>query len=152
MTLTPFDNKWDARFLAMAQLVSTWSRDPSTKVGAVIVRPNRTIAALGYNGFARGVDDTDTRLQNRDLRIALTVHAEANAILNAHERLNNCTLYTTFPPCAMCAGLAIQAGLARVVSEATIPRRWVENMEVARVALKEGGVRADYVLTVKESE
>ena len=55
------DEKWDRRFLALAEHVADWSKDPSTKTGAVIVRPDRTIASMGYNGFPRGMADTDDR-------------------------------------------------------------------------------------------
>ena len=61
-------SKWDERFIELARLVAAWSKDPSTKVGAVIVRPDRTVASVGFNGFARGVDDTEERLNDRALK------------------------------------------------------------------------------------
>ena len=103
---------WHERFFEMADLVGSWSKDPSTKVGAVIVRPDRTIASVGCNGFPRGVEDTYT---TREAKLLRTVHAEANAILTAHEPLHGYTLYVTpLHPCANCAGLIIQAGIKEV--------------------------------------
>lgn len=103
---------WHERFFALADLVGSWSKDPSTKVGAVIVRPNRTIASVGYNGFPRGVEDKYT---TREAKLLRTVHAEANAILTANGDVRGCTLYVTpLHPCANCAGLIIQAGISKV--------------------------------------
>lgn len=106
------DLKWHQRFLELAAHVAQWSKDPSTKVGAVIVRPDRTIASVGYNGFPRGVEDTYTTREDKLMR---TVHAEANAILSAREPLHGYTLYVTpLHPCANCAALIIQSGIKYV--------------------------------------
>lgn len=109
--------KWDKRFLALAEHISSWSKDPSTKVGAVIVRPDLTIASLGYNGFPRGCDDDIHLYMNRTYKYSRIIHAELNAILSASESLHGYTLYTwPFPPCDRCAGAIIQAGITRIVS------------------------------------
>lgn len=105
-------NGWGNRFFALAELVGSWSKDPSTKVGAVIVRPDFTIASVGYNGFPRGVKDVYT---TRDEKLLRTVHAEANAIVTAREPLHGCILYVTpLHPCANCSGLIIQSGIKEV--------------------------------------
>jgi len=110
--LASHDDHWHKRFFAMADLVASWSKDPSTKVGAVIVRPDRTIASVGYNGFPRGVDDVYT---NREDKLLRTVHAEANAILSAHEPLTDYTIYVTpLHPCANCAAFIVQSGITSV--------------------------------------
>jgi len=80
--------KWDRRFLEMARLVSSWSKDPSTKVGSVVVRPDKTVASVGFNGFPRGVADTEARLCDRGEKLDLIVHAEINALSVAHESLS----------------------------------------------------------------
>jgi len=67
--------KWDRRFLEMAGLVASWSKDPSTQVGAVIVRPNKTIVSVGYNGFPRAVRDDQSLYQDRPTKLMRTVHA-----------------------------------------------------------------------------
>lgn len=145
--------KWDARFLALAELVATWSRDPSTKVGAVIVRPDRTVCAVGYNGFPRGVDDADRLLFDRDTKLLRTVHAEMNAILSAHEPVRGTTLYVApLHPCASCAGAIIQAGIARVVARtAGDPERWGVNFAAARSMFEEAGVAVDVTSTPQPS-
>src|SRR5450759_3287372 len=78
-------DKWDRRFIELARFVADWSKDPSTKVGAVIVRPDRTVAALGYNGFPRGVLDHSERYDHRPTKYEMVVHAELNSILNTRE-------------------------------------------------------------------
>jgi len=100
----------------IAQVVSSWSKDPSTKVGAVIVNQQRRIVATGYNGFPAGVEDWDSRYKDRNIKCSLVVHAEANAILNAVSDLKDCVLLGTQPPCGECAKLIIQSGITRVVS------------------------------------
>ena len=115
---------WHDRFFEMARMVGSWSKDPSTQVGAVIVRPDRTIASVGYNGFPRGVEDTPDKLEDRPAKYLWTVHAEANAILSAREPLHGCTLYVTpLHPCANCAGLIIQAGIVSVRYEVRLGDR-----------------------------
>ena len=108
---------WDTRFLDLAEHISKWSKDPSTKVGAVIVDSQRRIVSTGYNGFSVGVMDSYDRLTDRDTKYEMIIHAEANAILFAHQRMNDMTLYTTpFQPCSRCASLIIQSGISRVIS------------------------------------
>lgn len=137
--------KWDARYLDLAQHVAGWSRDPSTKVGAVIVRPDKTIASMGFNGFPRGVDDTSERLSDRDTKLSMILHAEQNAVLSAHERLTDCTAYVwPMPACSHCAAVLIQAGIKRVVAPSP-QRRWVESCLLGREMLREAGVEVQWV-------
>ena len=75
-------NKWDYRFLKIAKEVGTWSKDPSTQVGAIAVNDKRIIAT-GYNGFPKGIKDTDELLSDRQAKLKLMVHAEMNMIYNA---------------------------------------------------------------------
>ena len=133
---------WDERFLELAKHIAQWSKDPSTKVGAVIVRPNRTIASVGYNGFPRGVIDDDARLNDRPYKYAMTVHAEANAILSANERIDGCTLYVTpLTPCSSCASMIIQSGITRVVAYMPHqPEHWADSFAIARMMFEEAGV------------
>lgn len=140
------EDKWDARFLEQARLIATWSKDPSTQVGAVVVEPKtRTILATGYNGLPRNVGDTTARLNDRDFKIAATAHAEVNAIYSAARfghRLEGAWLYCTWPPCTSCAVAIIQTGIARVISpKVEIPLRWVGSMTMAMSLLDEAGVQ-----------
>lgn len=139
---------WDRRFLDLAEYFGRWSKDPSTKTGCVIVRPDRTVASFGYNGFPRGVVDRPERLNDRQVKYAMVVHAEANAVLSAHERLDGCTAYTHLAPCSSCAGLLIQAGIACVVAPhltASQLERWGDSFNVARTMLDEAGVTLDLI-------
>lgn len=137
-------SKWDYRYLELAKHVATWSRDPSTKVGCVIVRPDKTIASVGFNGFPRGVND-DERLNDREVKLSMILHAEQNAVLSAHERLDGCTAYVwPMPPCSHCAAVLIQAGILRVVAPAP-QRRWVESCLIGREMLREACVDSQWV-------
>ena len=138
------DDHWRDRFFALARLVATWSKDPSTQVGAVIVRPDRTIVSVGYNGFPRGTDDHHQLLNNRETKLRRTVHAEVNAILTAKQDLSGCTLYVTpLHPCASCAGIIVQSGIKEVCAElAKEPNQsWIEDFNAASRMFKEAGVQ-----------
>lgn len=134
---------WDKRFLDLSGLVSGWSKDPSTKVGAVVVDDDRRVISLGYNGFPRGVED-DGRLEDRESKYKIITHAEANALLFATQSLKGCTIYTyPFMPCSRCAGLIIQAGIKRVASFVSRNRRWEKDFAIARGILCEAGVQVN---------
>lgn len=137
----------DRRYLARAKEEARSSKDPSTKVGAVVVRDDGTVASAGYNGFPRGVQDSRERYADREFKLQAVVHAEPNAIVNAREPLHGMTMYTTLHPCAQCAALIVQAGIKRVVCEAIdldeAPERWRANMKIAQIILREGGVLLD---------
>jgi dCMP deaminase len=125
-------NSWDLRFLRLAKEISTWSKDPSTRVGAVITNNRNQILSLGFNGFPRGVNDDD-RLNDRDTKLKMVVHAEANALLNASCSLRDSVAYIyPFMPCSNCAGLLIQAGVKRVVSIMNDNPRWQESFKLTR--------------------
>jgi dCMP deaminase len=138
---------WDQRFLSLAEHVANWSKDPSTKVGAVIADPLCRIVSLGYNGFPRGVRDDKERLENRELKYRFVVHAERNALLFAGRPLTGCTLYTyPFQPCSQCAAMIVQAGIKRVITlNAPVEQRWVDDFTVAKTILREGGVYLDFI-------
>lgn len=104
--------KWDTRMLDLVTLVSTWSKDPGTRVGAAIVDQKNRVVSLGFNGFPRGVTDIDLPREEKLLR---TIHAEENAVLFAGRSVEGCTIYVTHHPCARCAAKLIQVGIRRVV-------------------------------------
>lgn len=111
--------KWDKRFLSLAKFISQWSKDPSTKVGAVIVDENNIVLSLGYNGFPRNVPDDSNFYEDKDQKYKLIVHAELNAILNCSRLLNDkkTTIYI-WPlfSCNECAKAIVQSGIKRVIS------------------------------------
>jgi dCMP deaminase len=99
----------------MARHVALLSKDPSTKVGAVIFDDKRRIISAGYNGFARGVKDKAERLLDRETKYKLTIHAEKNAIMFATGNLDGATIVVTHPCCAQCAAMVIQSGIKHVM-------------------------------------
>lgn len=107
--------KWDLRFLALAEHIAQWSKDPRTKVGAVIVDDLNRIVSVGYNGFPRGVTDSPELYDAREMKLLRVVHAETNAILNANKSVSGCKLYLTLPPCHECAKVIIQSGITQVI-------------------------------------
>ena len=111
-------NKWDIRFLELAKHISGWSKDPSTKVGCVVVGEDREIRSTGFNGFPRGISDDNERLTDRNQKYPLICHAEENAIMHAARigvSLKGSTAFVTWPPCSRCARSLIQAGIREVV-------------------------------------
>jgi dCMP deaminase len=143
--------KWDTRFIHLAKQVSTWSKDPSTKCGAVIVRPDNTVCSLGFNGFPRGMADTEERLNNREDKYSRVIHAEINAILFAREPIDGYTLYTwPFLTCDRCAVQVIQSGIKRVMAPALLvhderSERWKRNIDLAVSYYNETGVEVEQV-------
>jgi dCMP deaminase len=129
--------------MGMARHIATLSKDPSTKVGAVIFDPKRRIVSAGYNGFARGVPDDPTLLENRDTKYKLILHAEKNAILFATAPLDGCTLVVTHPCCAQCAALLVQAGIKHVIwpkPDGAFLARWGEDLKLTDMQFHAAGV------------
>lgn len=137
------NEKWDRRFLDLAKEFSGWSKDPSTKVGAVIVSSDRKIVSLGYNGLPQYLDDSEEVLNNRELKLKVMLHAEENAILNSVNRDNifgSCIYTYPMPPCAHCSSILIQAGVMRVVSLKEYSERWMESVNIALDQFLRAGV------------
>lgn len=129
--------------IGMAEHVSTLSKDPSTKVGAVIFDDKRRIVSAGYNGFARGVVDDATRLNDREVKYKLTLHAEKNAILFATAPLDGATIVVTHPCCSQCGAQVIQAGIKHVIWRKPTPEfveRWGFDLALTRAQFEEAGV------------
>lgn len=138
---------WHNRFLELAKHISTWSKD-TTKVGAVIINPNtKQIVSIGYNGFPRGVKDNVDRIENRDIKYKLVVHAEVNAVLNANKSVDGCDLYvypTMMIPnvCPECAKVVAQSGIKRVFyyNSKKLSDRWEELSKYSKIIFNESGV------------
>ncbi len=138
-------NKWDIRFLELAKHISGWSKDPSTKVGCVVVGEDREITSTGFNGFPRGISDDNDRLTDREKKYPLICHAEENAIMHAARigvSLKGSTAYVTWPPCSRCARSLIQAGIKEVVYSTAedIPERWLDDFNISTGMLEEANV------------
>jgi dCMP deaminase len=148
------NTKWDRRFVELAQHISGWSKDPSTKVGCVVVGPDREIRSTGFNGFPRGIEDNLERLGDRARKYPLVCHAEENAIMHAARigvALKGCTAYVTWPPCTRCARSFVQAGVREVVypAEVEIPERWAEEFAMSLEMLAEAGVEVRKVAPIE---
>ena len=135
---------WDRRFLALAAQVATWSKDPSTKAGAVIVDSERRIVSTGFNGFSRGIEDAPELLNDRAKKYRMILHAELNAILFAQRDLIGCTIYVhPMPPCAQCAAAIIQSGIEKVVTitpSAAHQKRWWSDWMIALQMYQQAGI------------
>lgn len=124
------------------------SKDPSTRVGAVIVGPNNEVRSTGYNGFSRGVNDDQERYRNKVFKHYACNHAEENAILHCARigiAAEGCILYTTWLPCSYCAKAIIQTGISAVVYHDAFPgthgsETWGESMAISRKIFEEAGV------------
>lgn len=148
--------RWDAAFIQQALQWASMSKDPNTRVGAIIVGPDRETRSTGFNGFPRGIADTHERLYDCELKLKLIVHAERNALCNAARigtPLKGCTLYLAAtddrhaiwggPPCTACTIELIQCGIAEIVSlvaKKTVPSKWLDDLEMAEALLKEAGI------------
>jgi len=121
----------------MAKLVSTWSKDPSTQTGAVIVRPDKSVASVGFNGFPRAMPDAEEHYNNREEKYSRIIHCEMNASMFAHDvTLKGYTLYTyPFLSCDRCYVHMLANGITRFVAPKCPPEleaRWGNAFERVR--------------------
>jgi dCMP deaminase len=155
--------RWDLHFLRLCVEIARQSKDPATRVGAVIIGPDREIRSTGFNGLPRYIADTPERLNDREVKNSLILHAEQNAILNAARigtPLKGCTLYLSATddsgmiwggaPCTRCTVEVIQVGIYEVVSRPfkPCPSHWRESVATARALLDEAAVGYREVVVV----
>lgn len=136
---------WSIR---LAEHMAELSKDPSTKVGSVIFDSKRRLVSGGYNGFARGVLDAHDRLDNRDIKYKLVLHAEKNAIMFATAPLEGCTIVVTHPCCSQCAAMVVQSGIKHVVwprPSDNFLSRWGEDLKLTLAQFSEAGVEVTEV-------
>jgi dCMP deaminase len=125
----------------LAEFVALWSKDPRTKVGAVLVGKNRNHIAIAYNGFPPGVEDTEERLSDRPTKYFFMQHAERNVLDNARFDTEGATLYATMHPCAECAKSIVSKKIAAVACPSPPSEEpWAASAKYARVILEEAGV------------
>ncbi len=141
--------KWDKRYLSLAKEISTWSKDPSSKIGAVAIGSKGEVLAQGYNGFPRGIKDLQDRYNDKERKYELVVHAEMNVIYNATYNgvcLNGATLYVYgLPVCSDCAKGVIQVGIKRVVMpKLDVPPKWEESWQKTKEMFNEAGIKWDF--------
>ncbi len=135
---------WDQRWMQLAESVAQWSKDPRRKVGCLIVDADNNQLSGGYNGFPRGIAD-DERLNDRETKLKIVVHAEANAVAaaarNGHS-VKGATAYVTHYVCSRCVCLLIQAGISRVVTSGQqgYSKEWEQDFALGLTLLVEDGV------------
>lgn len=141
------NNKWAGRLLKMAKEVASWSKDDSTKVGAVITTADGKPVSWGFNGMPMGIDDTVPERHVRPYKYKWMAHAERNAMdLASLADLTGCVMFVTFSPCTNCAQSIIQRKISTLIVDEEytadkMPERWQEDMLVATEMLEEAGVR-----------
>ena len=142
-------NKWDERFLEMAQMVAGWSKDPSSRIGAVAVDDKRRVLSMGFNGFPRGIKDDD-RLNIKVEKYERIVHAEMNCIYNATYNgisLDGSTMYVYgLPTCNLCALGLCQTGVKHVVmAKLPVPEKWEKAWEKTKAIFDEAGITYEFI-------
>ena len=142
--MTTRELEWDCRWMRVAETYASFSKDPSTRVGAVAVVDKRVVSA-GWNGFPRGILD-DERLSDRPTKYKLVVHAEMNCVFNAchvGSSLAGSTVYVSgLLVCSDCAKGLIQAGVRRVVMKVDREPdvKWKEEFEWTVRMFGEAGI------------
>lgn len=141
-------SNWDKKFIGLCNHIATWSKDPSTKVGAVIVGENNKILSTGYNGIPVGVKDTIERMSIRPEKYKWMEHAERNAIYTAASEgvsLKNSTIYCNFLPCTDCARAIIQSGIKQVIYETenlnSNSPEWEKSKQISKTMFSEANVK-----------
>jgi dCMP deaminase len=141
-------DKWDERFLKLTYEIAQWSKDKSTKCGAIIVDHDHNIIGTGYNGFPKNIEDSDERLDNRELKYKIILHSEENCLIRCNKDVTGMTMYVTDNPCAHCASHIIANGIKRVVfpiGGTQYKERWKEQNALALQLFEEAGVTVDQV-------
>lgn len=142
---------WHKKYLNLAKHISAWSKDPSTRVGAVAIGEIGQILATGYNGLPRQIEDTYERLNTREMKYKYVVHAEKNCIYNATHNgvsLKNSVLYVHgLPICSECAKGIIQVGIKKVVMpfDLNIPYKWKESFDQSKDMFDEVGIEYEFI-------
>lgn len=137
-------DKWDRRFLELAQVVAGWSKDPSTQVGSVIVNDDRQILSMGFNGFPQAMPDRPESYANRDEKYSRIIHGEMNALVFARQDVRGATLYCwPLLPCDRCTVHLLQAGIRRLVAPYRVSAaadRWEQAFQRTRQYCAEAGI------------
>jgi len=142
--------KWHNRYVALANEVASWSKDPSTRVGAVAIGSKGQVLAQGYNGFPRGIEDRLCRYNNRELKYRYVVHAEMNVIYNDTYNgvsLDGSTLYVSgLPVCSECAKGVIQVGISKVVINVSeMKEPWKHSWEISKEMFDESNIKWEII-------
>lgn len=134
---------WDEYFMNIAEAVATKSKDPSSKMGCVIVDKNKRVVSLGYNGLVQGAEESKMTLSERPMKYYFAIHSEMNALIFAHQDLTGCTIYNRVATCENCLKYCLQAGIKRFVykelrvhSHSTDPKNSMTNLETDEAVIR----------------
>ena len=134
---------WDEYFLEIAETVALKSKDPSSKMGCVIVDQNKRVVSLGFNGLIQGADESKMTLKDRPMKYHFAIHSEMNAVLYARQDLTGCTIYNRVATCDNCLKYCLQAGIKRFVyrelrvhSHASDPKKSMTNIETDEAVIR----------------
>ena len=134
---------WDNYFLDIAETVAKKSKDPSSKMGCVIVDQKKRVVSLGYNGMVQGADESKMTLSERPMKYYFAIHSEMNAVIYAHQDLTGCTIYNRVATCENCLKYCLQAGIQRFVyrklrvhSHSTDPKKSMTNVETDEAVIR----------------
>ena len=129
--------------MKIAETVATKSKDPSSKMGCVIVDPKKRVVSLGYNGMVQGADENQMTLSERPMKYYFAIHSEMNALIFAHQDLSGCTLYNRVATCENCLKYCLQAGIKRFVykelrvhSHSSDPSKSMTNIETDEAVIR----------------
>ncbi|MBQ3440781.1 hypothetical protein IJG27_00500 [Candidatus Saccharibacteria bacterium] len=135
--------EWDEYFMKIAETVALKSKDPSSKMGCVIVDKNKRVVSVGYNGMVQGADESKMTLEERPMKYYFVIHSEMNALLYAHRDLSGCTVYNAVATCENCLKHCLQAGIKRFVyrelrvhSHSTDPKHSMTNIETDEAIIR----------------
>ncbi len=135
--------QWDEYFMEIAETVAKKSKDPSSKMGCVIVDKNKRVVSLGYNGMIQGADEEKMTLSERPMKYYFVIHSEMNALIFAHQDLTDCTVYNRVATCENCLKHCLQAGITRFVykelrvhSHSTDPKKSMTNVETDEAIIR----------------
>ena len=135
--------EWDEYFLKIAETVALKSKDPSSKMGCVIVDTKKRVVAVGYNGMIQGADESKMTLKDRPMKYHFVIHSEMNALLYANRDLTGCTVYNITATCDNCLKHCLQAGIKRFVyrelrvhSHSTDPSKSMTNVETGEAIIR----------------
>ena len=135
--------EWDEYFMQIAKTVALRSKDPSSKMGCVIVDKNKRVVSLGYNGMVQGADESKMTLNERPMKYYFVIHSEMNALIFAHQDLTDCTVYNRVATCENCLKHCLQAGITRFVykelrvhSHSTDPKKSMTNVETDEAIIR----------------
>lgn len=129
--------------MKVAEAAASKSKDPSSKMGCVIVDPKKRVVSLGYNGMLQGADESKMTLTERPMKYYFAIHSEMNAIIFAHQDLTGCTLYNRVATCENCLKYCLQAGIKRFVykelrvkSHSTDPQKSMTSVETDEAVIR----------------